>query len=244
MRRDVLLQVGDVRSDGETRTELTVDDFLALGRHSPWIPAWPTVRCFLLVGPPSYALPAIITLSPAYLNHLIEEEPGWFTSPDEGKRYLAAASMAFFACWGPGALLLASVADRLGRKPVMLLSVGLTVTLGAVCAVAPSFPVFAVARALQGASLGGGGAVGYVLCAEWATPADTAVMTAGLNILFALAVALLAGTTGVGNALGWSWRAGQLILCAYIAIPALLGAPFMRESPRFLLSVSGGGGPP
>lgn len=235
----ILLEAGNVRSD---QPALTVDDFLNLGRrsHSTWVPAWPTIRCFLLVGPAAYALPAMITLSPAYLNFLIVQEPSWFDSPEAGTKWLDIASMAFFACWGPGAFCLASAADRIGRKPVMLLSVGLTVTLGVICAVAPSFPVFALARALQGASLGGGGAVGYVLCAEWATPADTAVMTAGLNVLFALAVMLLAGTTGLGHALGWSWRTDQLLLCAYVGLPALLGAPWILESPRFLLTAGDG----
>ena len=63
------------------------------------------------------------------------------------------------------------------------------------------------------------------------------MMTAGLNVLFALAVVLLAGTTGVGHALGWSWRTDQLLLCSYLALPALVGAPFILESPRFLLNV-------
>lgn len=245
-QRDVLLETGNVRSDQTSelrdQSSLTVDEFLTLGRRSQttWVPAWPTIRCFLLVGPASYALPSMITLSPAYLNHLIEKEPGWFESPESATRLLDLASMAFFACWGPGAFCLASLADRIGRKPVMLLSVGLTVALGVVCAIAPNFAVFGVARALQGASLGGGGAVGYVLCAEWATPRDTAVMTAGLNVLFALAVVLLATSTGLGHAQGWSWQTSQLLLCAFLGTPCLLSAPFILESPRFLVTAGRG----
>ena len=56
-----------------------------------------------------------------------------------------------------------------------------------------------------------------------------------LNISFALATAALAGVAAVGHATALSWRLQLLIFTAIVGVHTLGCAPWLLESPRFLL---------
>ena len=60
--------------------------------------------------------------------------------------------------------------------------------------VAPAFGIYAVCRALTGAAVGGVGAVSYLLCMEWALPADVAKLSSLLMMLWALCASCLQHT--------------------------------------------------
>jgi hypothetical protein len=111
----------------------------------------------------------------------------------------------------------------------------MTAGISLICATAPSFAVYAVARAMLGA-LAGGAAVSYVLCTEWSTPTEVATVTTALNFSFAFANVLLVGIAAAGHKLSLSWREQELIIVGVLSIPSLLAAPWILESPRFFLS--------
>ncbi len=67
---------------------------------------------------------------------------------DENRRQTILSS--YLLAFGAGQLLVGSVSDRFGRKPVLLAGLALYIVAGAICAAAPSFEALLIARALQG----------------------------------------------------------------------------------------------
>ncbi|HEX2725690.1 MAG TPA: multidrug effflux MFS transporter [Beijerinckiaceae bacterium] len=67
---------------------------------------------------------------------------------DENRRQ--AVLTAYLWAFGVGQLLVGSVSDRFGRKPVLLGGLALYIVAAALCAAATSFEALLVARALQG----------------------------------------------------------------------------------------------
>lgn len=65
-----------------------------------------------------------------------------------------------------GALLFGRLADRYGRRPVLMLDVSLFAVFGFLTAFAPSLPVFLVLRAFFGVAMGGEWGVGAALAME------------------------------------------------------------------------------
>lgn len=144
-----------------------------------------------------------------------------------------------FAAAAVGRLVSGYIADRWGRR-MMLTADLLLFTLGAIlCAIAPSFLVLCVGRAIVGFGLGGEVAVAVTMLAEFCSQKfrGTAVGlvnvgAGGLGNFLAPAFGLLIFAIFPGGN-GWRW------LFACLVLPALLGAFYRRlipETPRFLLS--------
>jgi MFS family permease len=98
-----------------------------------------------------YALPAILTafsLSKAYGGLLAT-----FT--------LVASAI--------GGIVMGTVADRIGRKNALMISIACYAVFTFLCGFAPNYPTLAVFRALEGFGFGGEWAVGAVLMSEWAS---------------------------------------------------------------------------
>ncbi|MFM0167537.1 MFS transporter [Paraburkholderia sediminicola] len=144
-----------------------------------------------------------------------------------------------FAAAAVGRLVSGYIADRWGRR-MMLTADLLLFTLGALlCALAPSFLLLCVGRAIVGFGLGGEVAVAVTMLAEFCSQKFRGTAVGLVNV----------GAGGLGNFLapafgllvfaifpgvdGWRW------LFACLVLPALLGAFYRRlipETPRFLLS--------
>ena len=207
----------------------TVDQFVSLGRAAKsWWPSRLTLSPLLLLTP-AYAVSSMLILQPTFLDERLSAD----FNVDE--QVLAAVSMAFFGCWGIGTFFITRFADRYGRKPAALGCVIAATTLSAICAAAPFFPVYAISRALLGAPVGAAGGITYLLCVEWALPADNGVLTSLMMVVWSLCAAALPGLIYLTDEVHASWRIQQLMLSGIMALP-LLTVPFVLESPRFHLA--------
>ena len=213
--------------------ELTLDEWLLKSRSSCLSPM---VCAFVAAGMVGYAWPSMPVLMPAYLDRTILNETDWFVDAHVGVNAMSGTSTALFALWGPGTMLFTAISDRSGRRPIFFAMVFCTLALTALSALAPSFGVYAAARALSGASIGAGGAIGYVLVAEWSTPADISFLTTMLNVLYALAATVMVCVIGEEHERQLSWRVQVLSLVGIIAAYACVTLPMVLESPRYLLA--------
>jgi putative MFS transporter len=138
-----------------------------------------------------------------------------------------------------GRLTAGVIADRYGRR-VMLNVDLLLFTLGAViCAVAPSFAMLCVGRAVVGSGLGGELSIAITMLAEFCPPRFRGTAVGLVNV----------GSGGVGNFLApgfgllvfmifpgpenWRWLFGVLVLPALLVV---VYRRFIPETPRYLLS--------
>ncbi|WP_029002527.1 MFS transporter [Azorhizobium doebereinerae] len=138
-----------------------------------------------------------------------------------------------------GRLLSGIIGDRYGRR-VMLMSNLLLFTIGSLgCALAPSFALLCLARAVVGFGVGGEISTAVTMLAEFCSPKfrGTAaglvnVAAGGLGNFLAPAFGLLIFSLFPGEN-AWRW------LFAALAVPALLATfyrKFVPETPRFLVS--------
>lgn len=142
---------------------------------------------------------------------------------DEFALDAGAASLALSATTGTlaVALLLASwVADRLGRKTLMVWAILLTATLGLLLPFAPSWPWLVAIRTLMGLALSGLPAVAMVYLAEEMDP-EALGFSMGLYI-GGTAIGGMAGRLVSGVLADWiGWRPALLVLGMTIAAAAL-----------------------
>jgi MFS transporter, putative metabolite:H+ symporter len=150
-----------------------------------------------------------------------------------------------------GCLALAPLPDRLGRRPLLTVILAAAVAGSLVTAVATSFPVFVLGRALTGVVLGGVLSVGNSYIGEIAPTAAHARYTAvtfvmctvgamvgiGLGLPLTTEPApfpdgLPVALAGPGFEHGWRWIYG---IAALVTAAAALAAPRLPESPRWLI---------
>src|SRR5580658_10940097 len=67
-----------------------------------------------------------------------------------------------------GGIVMGTVADRIGRKNALMISISCYAVFTFLCGFAPNYGTLAVLRALEGFGFGGEWAVGAVLMSEWA----------------------------------------------------------------------------
>ena len=148
---------------------------------------------------------------------------------------------AFFLGMLLGASLFGRLADRYGRRRVLVWTVAADAVFGLASAFAPGFGVLLLLRFLTGAAVGGTLPVDYALMAEF-LPARSRgrwlVALEGFWAVGTLAVALAAwGLSLAGVAEAWRW------IFVATALPAFVGF-FLRlrlpESPMYLLGAGRG----
>src|SRR6266705_6701633 len=71
------------------------------------------------------------------------------------KKQVAVAITLTLACRPLSAFIFGRLADRFGRRPVLMLDVGLYSMLGLATAFAPNLSIFLIIRALFGVAMGG-----------------------------------------------------------------------------------------
>lgn len=165
-----------------------------------------------------------------------------FTAPSIAKSFGLGVPQAlqtgtiFFLGMMIGALVFGRIADRFGRRRVLLVTVACDGLFGLASVFSPSFAVLLVVRCLTGFAVGGTLPVDYAMMAEF-LPADRRgrwlVMLEGFWAIGTVVVALAAwGASAAGLADAWRY------IFLATAIPALIGfwlRVAVPESPMYLL---------
>jgi putative MFS transporter len=135
-----------------------------------------------------------------------------------------------------GASLFGRLADRFGRRRVLIITVAMDAVFGILSAFAPSFPILLALRFLTGIAVGGTLPVDYALMAEF-LPARARgrwlVMLEGFWALGTVAIALAAWAVSLYvSSDGWRY------IFVFTGLPALIGIwlrLWVPESPLHLL---------
>ena len=142
----------------------------------------------------------------------------------------------FFLGMLVGAAGFGRLADRVGRRRVLIVTVACDAVFGALSVFAPDFTILLVLRFLTGMAVGGTLPVDYAMMAEFLPARNRGrwlVMLEGFWAVGTLIVALAAWAVSLaGLADGWRY------IFAVTAIPALLGVGLrflVPESPLYLL---------
>lgn len=145
----------------------------------------------------------------------------------------------FLLVMGLGQLVTGPLVDNYGRKPIALLGLGLYITGSAIAATATSFPLFVVARLVQGCGVCCSAVVAFSGVRDRLSGDDAAraygFLNGALNIVPALAP-LLGGLL----ASAFDWRAPFWFLCTYGVLITLLVIIWLPETrPADTLRVKG-----
>ena len=142
----------------------------------------------------------------------------------------------FFLGMLVGAAGFGRLADRIGRRRVLIITVACDALFGTLSIFAPDFSILLVLRFLTGMAVGGTLPVDYAMLAEFLTARNRGrwlVMLEGFWALGTLIVALVAWALSLGGiADGWRY------IFAVTAIPALIGIGLrflVPEAPLYLL---------
>jgi MFS transporter, SHS family, lactate transporter len=126
-----------------------------------------------------------------------------------------------------GALIFGRLADRYGRKPVLMLNVICFSVLGLVTAIVPNLTTFLIVRALFGVAMGGEWGVGSALTMESVPPKARGFVSGLLQSGYPTGYLLAALLYGLGYSyLGWRG------MFAVTVLPALLVFFIRRNVPE------------
>jgi MFS transporter, putative metabolite:H+ symporter len=165
-----------------------------------------------------------------------------FTAPSIARTFQVSVPVAlqtgtaFFLGMMVGAASLGKLADRVGRRKVLIATVALDGVFGLLSAVAPSFEALLALRLCTGVVVGGTLAIDYALFSEFLPPSVRGrwlVLLEGFWAIGTIALALLAWLASQSSAHP-EWR----VIFGAMAIPALVGLWMRRElpeSPMFLV---------
>ncbi|WP_299846666.1 MFS transporter [uncultured Paracoccus sp.] len=142
----------------------------------------------------------------------------------------------FFLGMFVGAYLFGRLADRIGRRRVLLITVAADAIFGLAAAFAPSLGALMALRFVTGMAVGGTLPVDYAMMAEFLPPKNRGrwlVWLEGFWAVGTIVIALTAWLASVnGAAEAWRW------IFAVAAFPALIGfwlRLWLPESPMFLV---------
>ena len=133
-----------------------------------------------------------------------------------------------------GAFLFGALADRFGRKPILMLNILCYSVVELSCAFAPSLPWLLVLRALFGVAMGGVWGVGAALTFETLPKEGRGTFSGILQEGYAIGYLLAA--LAFGTLFGWiGWR-GLFVMGAAPALLTLFVQAGVAESPVWLAS--------
>ncbi|GLS23068.1 MFS transporter [Labrys miyagiensis] len=137
-----------------------------------------------------------------------------------------------------GAFFFGMLADKFGRKPILMLNIVSYSVIGALAAFSPNLGVFLALRALFGVAMGGEWGLGSSLAMESIPPSARGVVSGILQcgypagyLLAAVAYGLLYQQTFAGYTLGWR---GMFLLSFVPALLVLFIRSHVPESPAFV----------
>jgi len=141
--------------------------------------------------------------------------------------HVALAITLTLACRPLGAFIFGRLADRFGRRPILMLDVGLYSLLGFATAFAPDLTTFLVIRALFGVAMGGEWGIGASLTMESVKPESRGVVSGLLQSGYPTGYLLASVVYGlVYTTIGWR---GMFMVGA---LPALLVLFIRRNVPE------------
>ena len=147
------------------------------------------------------------------------------------KEKVAEALMLTLACRPVGALLFGRLADRFGRRPLLMVDVALYSVLGFATAFAPNLTVFLIIRALFGVAMGGEWGLGASLTMESvrreARGPVSGLLQSGYPMGYLLASVAFAT---LYNTIGWR---GMFMLSLVPAVLVLFIRRHVPESPTW-----------
>ncbi len=135
-----------------------------------------------------------------------------------------------------GAALFGRLADKIGRRRILILTVGMDAVFGLASAFAPDFTSLLILRFLTGLAVGGTLPVDYAMMAEFLPPSRRGRWLVMLEGFWAIGTVIVAVTAWIASvsATVEIWR----VIFFVTGIPAILGF-FLRfwipESPMYLL---------
>lgn len=136
-----------------------------------------------------------------------------------------------------GAFIFGRLADRFGRKPILMLNIVSYSVLGALAAFSPNLITFLILRAIFGIAMGGEWGLGSSLAME-SIPPNARGMVSGLlqagypagYLLAAIVYGLLYGQSIAGHEVGWR---AMFLLSFLPALVVLFIRSHVPESPAF-----------
>ncbi|KAG5177515.1 major facilitator superfamily domain-containing protein [Tribonema minus] len=185
------------------------------------------------------AADAVEILSIGYIMTVYEGPTGSPLTAVEKQSLTAAVFVGMLV----GGVLVGPLADRLGRRPCLLLSLAVNLAFATLSAAAPSVAWLVAARVLAGLGVGGSIPAVFTLGAELF---PTAARGRGLSLvasfwmvgaLYAAAAAWLLlgdGASGARIAPWGTWRLYALVAAAPAAAALALTRAWVPESPRYL----------
>lgn len=194
----------------------------------PPAPAPPARARFLLL-----ALTALLGLQPVTTDLYLPALPTLQASLDVGVAAAQLTLSALIVCFGLAQLAWGPLADRIGRRPVLLLGLSLYVLAALAAAAAPGIATLVAARAAQGAGLAAAVTCGRAIVRDvWEPVAGARAMArvmTGLGVIAVLAPLL----GGVLVEITGSWRATLLGTAVGGAVAlAVVAAGFGETAPR------------
>ena len=191
-------------------------------------------------------LDALRGWSPAQKNTVIASYLGWtldafdffllvFVLKDVTREFgveeshVALAITLTLACRPLGAFIFGRLADRFGRRPILMLDVGLYSMLGFATAFAPNLTSFLVIRALFGVAMGGEWGIGASLTMESVRQESRGMVSGLLQSGYPTGYLLASVVYGlVYNTIGWR---GMFMVGALPALLVLYIRRYVPESP-------------
>jgi DHA1 family bicyclomycin/chloramphenicol resistance-like MFS transporter len=191
----------------------------AIAQPAPAATPW---RLVLMLGALTAFAPMSIDM---YLSSMPEIARTLRAGPDDTQATLAA----FFAGMAIGQFLYGPASDRFGRRPPLLLGIGIYVVASAACALAPSIEVLIGARFIQ--ALGGcaGAVIARAVVRDRFNHADTARVLSLMTLIMGLAPVLAPQFGGVIQFFA-GWRGVFWTLVAFGLLIGLWVTLSLKES--------------
>jgi MFS transporter, DHA1 family, multidrug resistance protein len=141
----------------------------------------------------------------------------------------ASAIAIFLAGFSTAPLVVGPLADRFGRKPVMLVGILLFTLCAAGCALAPSISALLAFRLFQGVGAGAVGVLPRAIIRDLFEGHESRVHIAAVSLIFSIAP-LIAPTLGAAILAFGSWRIIYMLLSGVGAAAALVAFFLFDES--------------
>lgn len=186
------------------------------------VPAAIPWRLVLMLG-------ALTAFSPMSIDMYLSSMPEMARTLHAGADDSQATLAAFFAGMAIGQFLYGPASDRFGRRPPLLLGIGIYVAASVVCAMAPSIEVLIAARFVQ--ALGGcaGAVIARAVVRDKFNHADTARVLSLMTLIMGLAPVLAPQFGGVIQFFA-GWRGVFWTLVTFGLLIGLWATLSLKES--------------
>lgn len=172
------------------------------------------------------AVTSVVFLSTDLYTPSLPHLPAYFGTDAATVQLTMSLNLAAFAF---GQLVLGPLSDRVGRRPVFIVALGVFTLTGIASALAPDIESLVVARALMGAAACAESVLGYAVINDLYDERDSARVLAAYGMAMALMPAI--GPVIGGYVHVWfGWRANFVLLAAIAVLVTLLIARFLPET--------------